>query len=189
MGKWDDILQRIRANDASALAEVYHSASTYCIRTLRRKTTCDKEDAEDLFMDALLVLRENILSGKLKEISNLNSYVYGICWNLWREQNRRDKKWAAAHDDITHQLLLMADQGDIPFAEEELMEKQETIHRVTKALAELGEKCQRLLRMIYIERRTHQEIATVLEFSSSNVVKVTRHRCYQQWVKKVNKHA
>lgn len=189
MGKWDGILDRIKENDSSALAEVFHSANAYCIRTLRKKTSCDKEDAEDLFMDAILVFRENVLSSKLDQISNLNSYVYGICWNLWRERNRNQKKWAAAQDEITHQLLLMSEQGGIPFAEEELMEKQQTINLVTRALTELGEKCQQLLRMVYIEKRSHQEIASILEFSSSNVVKVTRHRCYQQWMKKVNEHA
>lgn len=179
------ILAGLRDGDDSVLADVYTLAHTYCIRTLIRKTNCDKEDAQDLFMDSILIFRDNVLKGKLTALTNLNSYLFGICWNLWREQNRAKAKWEATRSDFEHQLLVMETQEDFPFPGEELLEQKQLISNVVNALAELGERCRKLLTYVYVEHRSQKEIADLMGFSSANVVKVTRHRCYQQWRKRI----
>lgn len=179
------ILTGLRDGDERVLSDVYTLANKYCIRTLIRKTNCDKEDAEDLFMDSILIFRENVLKGKLTSLTNLNSYLFGICWNLWREQNRAKAKWEATKSDFEHQILVMETQGDMPFPGEELLEQKQLISKVVEALGELGERCRKLLTYVYVEHRSQKEIADLMGFSSANVVKVTRHRCYQQWRKRI----
>ncbi len=181
-----EILQSLQQGDNQALTAVYQQVSGYCIRTLLRKTTCSPEDAEDLLMDAILIFRDNILTRKLTQITNLKAYLFGICWNLWREKNRTQSKWEAAKSDLEHQILVMETQGELPFPGEELLEQKALIQQVQQALGKLGDRCQQLLKMVYVESRSHQEIAEAMNFSSANVVKVTRHRCYQQWVKHIN---
>jgi len=136
-------------------------------------------------MDSILIFRDNVLKGKLTTLTNLNSYMFGICWNLWREQNRARAKWDAAKSDFEHQILVMETQEDFSFPGEELLEQKALISSVMKALGELGERCQQLLTYVYVEHRSQKEIATLMGFSSANVVKVTRHRCYQQWRKRI----
>lgn len=179
------ILTGLRDGDDQVLSDVYTLAQRYCIRTLIRKTNCNKEDAEDLFMDSILIFRDNVLKGKLTSLTNLNSYIFGICWNLWREQNRAKAKWDAAKSDFEHQILVMETQEDLPFPGEELLEQKQLISKVVEALGELGERCRKLLTYFYVEHRSQKEIAELMAFSSANVVKVTRHRCYQQWRKRI----
>lgn len=179
------ILAALRNGDDRVLSDVYTLANGYCIRTLIRKTNCDKEDAEDLFMDSILIFRDNAKKGKLTSLTNLNSYMFGICWNLWREQNRAKTKWEAARTDIEHQILVMETQEEFPFPGEELLEQKQLIAQVVTALNELGERCKRLLTYVYVDKRSQKDIAELMGFSSANVVKVTRHRCYQQWRKRI----
>ena len=181
-----DLFQRlatqIRNGDDRGLQFVFDETNRYCVRTLIKKTNCEVADAEDLFMDALLIFRENMLSGKLQQLSNLQTYVFGICWNLWRDLNRAKAKWGQPASEVERQAFLIAAQDDTLLEEEEKDLVIRRVKQVQNALQHLGEKCRRLLTYAYIEERPHKEIAELMGFASSNVVKVTRHRCYQQWI-------
>ncbi|MEM7657009.1 MAG: hypothetical protein AAF399_12825, partial [Bacteroidota bacterium] len=108
----------ISAGDPAGLKQVFEETHYYCVRTLMKKTRCDEADAEDLYMDAVLVFRENVLSGKLQQLSNLKTYVFGICWNLWRDFQRAKTKWGRTRDEFEHQLLLIKETEGFPFQEE-----------------------------------------------------------------------
>lgn len=183
--RFQQLSHQIRAGDKRGMQYVFEQSSRYCVGTLIKKTGCEVSDAEDLFMDAILIFRENILSGKLSQLSNLRTYVFGICWNLWRDLNRARTKWQREQNEVEHQLYLLIGQEEHPFAWEDQEEMKQQIQVVSHALDQLSHKCKELLSYVYVEQRPQKEIATLMGFASSNVVKVTRHRCYQQWVKHI----
>ena len=183
---FQQLTQQIRSGDKQGMQYVFEQSSRYCVRTLIKKTGCEVADAEDVFMDAILIFRENILSGKLKQLSNLRTYLFGICWNLWRDLNRSRKKWQKEENEVERQLYILVGQQDKPFAWEEKEEMKRQVKIVCDALNQLSAKCKELLSYVYVEQIPQKEIASLMEFASPNVVKVTRHRCYQQWVKRIN---
>ncbi|GAB4413197.1 MAG: hypothetical protein OHK0039_19850 [Bacteroidia bacterium] len=162
---------------------VFRESSRYCTRTLVKKTGCDLADAEDIFMDALIIFRENLLSGKLQYLSNLRTYMFGICWNCWRDLQRARTRQDQARDEIGRQLLLIRGEKESPFDSDEEDLVRARVRQITQALAQLGDTCRRLLAFVYIDQLPHKEIAERMGLASPNVVKVTRHRCYQQWLK------
>ncbi len=182
---FQDLVIQVKSGDERGLKTVFELSSRYCIRTLIKKTRCSQEDAEDLYMDAILIFRENILAGKLEKLSNLPSYVFGICWNLWREIARAQSRWNAVEDEIGRQLFHLNGQDPSIFLHEEEEERQRTVKQVTEALQALNDRCRELLLYFYVEKRPQQEIALLMGFTNANVVKVTRHRCYQQWIKHI----
>ncbi|MDX2286471.1 MAG: RNA polymerase sigma factor [Bacteroidia bacterium] len=178
--------EQLSQGHTHGLRQVFEETHRYCVRTLMHKTGCDASDAEDLYMDAVLIFRENILSGRLAQLSNLRSYMYGICWNLWRDLNRSRSRWEREQNEIERQFWLAAGKSETPFEPEDADLVRERIRRVTEALGRLGQTCRELLNYVYVEQLPQQEIAARMGFANANVVKVTRHRCYQQWMKLID---
>ena len=183
--------QQIVNNDERGLREVFEQGNRYCVRTLLKKTHCSEADAEDIFMDALLIFRENLLSGKLQQLSNLKTYLFGICWNLWRDLQYARKRWNREQNEVEHQLYLSFSEENKGLSNMELDElKKESemqLGLVKVALEKLGEKCQQILKMAYLEKRKYEEVAQIMGMANANVVKVTKHRCHQKWIKEINK--
>jgi RNA polymerase sigma factor (sigma-70 family) len=176
------LLSQIKSGDKAGLGQVYDQTHKYCVLTLIKKTGCTKDDAEDLFMDAILVFREKAVAGGIRYLSNIKTYMFGICYNLWRDMNRSDKKWNTVKDEVERQYYLL--KIDEPTEEEEIVRKK--LRMVKNALAKLDEKCRMLLRYAYMEQRPQKEIADLMGFASANVVKVTRFRCYKKWMDLMN---
>ncbi len=187
-----ELSEQIKAGDEQGLQTVYQEGSQYCIRTLVKKTGCTVADAEDIFMDAVLVFRENVLSNKLVHLSNLKTYLFGICWNKWRDLHRLRQRWGREQDEIERQLYHLVDEFQplVDISQDDLFKRcQDQLQRVRVALSQLKENCQELLRYIYFEQRPQEEVAQLMGYASANVVKVTRHRCHQRWLKQIEQLA
>lgn len=175
---FNNLISQIKTGDKSGLGQVYDQTHRYCVLTLIKKTGCRKDDAEDLYMDAILVFREKAIAGGIRYLSNVKTYMFGICYNLWRDMNRADQKWNTVQDEVERQYYLLKLNEETE--EEEVVRNK--LKTVKEALAKLDEKCMKLLRYAYLEQRPQKEIAELMGFASANVVKVTRFRCYKKWM-------
>jgi len=188
---FDILQQQLNKGDNTGLRTVYEQCQMYCIRTLQKKTNCSTADAEDIFMDALLIFRENVLSGKLQQLTNLKTYVFGICWNLWRDLNYARKRWTREQNEVERQLYMALGSESKGLSSLEVAELKAEADRqigiVQQALNQLKESCQKLLKMVYLEKRRYAEVAKLMGFASESVVKVTKYRCYKGWVKELEK--
>lgn len=178
------LLEEIRKGSPKGMQTVFLQTRRYCVGTLIKKVQCTSDDAEDIYMDALIIFQENVLSGKLHTLSNLRTYLFGICYNLWRDLKRAEARWGKAQDEVARQYHLLLETD----TEAELAAYAADMNRlkdVQHALESLGEKCKTLLRYVYMEQRSQQEIAELMGFANANVVKVTRHRCYKKWMEQL----
>lgn len=182
---FERLTHQLRTGQSEGLQTVFRETHPYCVRTLVKKTACEWQDAEDIYMDSVLIFRENILSGKLSHLTNSKTYLFGICYNLWRDLNRAQQRHRKHQQEWERQLMIEW-EGEWP-AEEEKDTMLERLQVVQAALNDLGEKCRNLLSYVYIEQRSHKEVASLMGFANANVVKVTRHRCYQKWMKQIEK--
>ena len=180
--------EQIQTDNPRGLKFVFDETNRYCTRTLIKKTGCSMDDAEDIFMDSIIIFRENILSEKLVSLTNVKTYIFGICWNLWRDLNRARVKWQKEQNEVERQFLLINETDELPFEFSGYDPVKSKVRSIKHALEALSEKCRRLLTFVYIEQRSQKEIAELMQFASAGVVKVTRHRCYQQWVKKIEQN-
>lgn len=176
------LVSQIREGDNQGLSYVFGQTSRYCIRTLIKKTNCSRADAEDIYMDSVMIFRDNIVKGKLTEITNLRTYVFGICWNVWRQLHRSRERWGREQNEVERQLWLSSSESEGPFESDQQSVIRQKISATLNALNQLSEKCRRLLTYVYVEHKSQKEIADLMGFSDAGVVKVTRHRCYKKWV-------
>lgn len=171
------LIKQIKQADPAALQYLYNHCKAYCLQRLRSATTCPPEDAEDIYMDAILIFRDNIMEGKLTKVTHLRAYLYKICENRYREQQYYRNRERQA-EDIIRTLLYETD----PYLPDDLPQKKAL---VMKAFRYLGENCRKVLHYYYFDHLTPEEIAEKMNMANTNVVKVTKSRCYKKWVEAV----
>ena len=168
--------QALAAGDNSSLGFIFDQHADFCIENLVYKNACSRQDAEDIFVDSLLIFRENVINGKVTYLTDVRNYVYTTCRNqyLARLQNSqmRDKKLKQITPKIEHtdeeNPLIMAEQ----------LEQQEKMIQLSKEAFELlNEKCQKILNLFYVKKLSLKEIADQMGAGNAGVVKTNKYRC------------
>lgn len=171
------LIQQIKQADPNALQYIYNHGKDYCIGRLCRTTRCHASDAEDIFMDAILIFRENVMKEKLTEVTYWRAYLYRICQNRYHEQRYQKERAQQTEDAV--RAYLYESTTDLP---DNLPQKKAL---VMQAFRYLGENCRRVLHYYYFDHLTWEEIAQRMNLASTNVVKVTKSRCYKKWIEAV----
>ncbi len=136
-----------------------------------------REDAEDVFQDALVVVYRQLKSGRLHLTSSFHTYLFGVAKKIWlNKQQRRGNQFAFA--DI-NEVTLAADATEI-FEQTE----QYRLYRAKFKL--LGHKCQELLRY-FLAGVSMREIARKMGYRSEGFVKKKKFKCKQKLVDLVRK--
>ena len=142
------------------------------VRQLILKNNGSKQDAEDIYQEALIILFRKAKTGEFQLTSSLSTFLYSISRFQWMHELRRRKKEARS------------DLGEIPADEAALFEnylaEESKFKKAETALKKLGEKCRELLRMFYFEKRSMDAIAIRLGFRNENVAKNQKYRCLEE---------
>jgi RNA polymerase sigma factor (sigma-70 family) len=129
-----------------------------------------REDAQDIYQDALVILFRKLQEEGFTLTSSLNTYLYGICSYLWRDLSRKRRKEPGASLYAEEEVSFVA--GD--FAERELLDRL-----ALQAVESLGGRCREILRLFYIEALSMAKIAGKLGFSSEKVAKNQKYKCLE----------
>lgn len=174
------LIDHLQQGRSEALQEVYTYCKDHCINKLIKYGECTVEDAEDLFMDAILAFRQNVLSGKVQHITKLREYIYTICLNHKRTRYLQQQRTDQAKYEVTQQLY---EQPLEDFILEKTDDDPQWEALATEAFEQLNEKCQEIIQSFYYEDLSLKEIAKQMRLANGNVAKVLKCRCYKQWMK------
>ncbi|GAA0188303.1 hypothetical protein GCM10009122_46240 [Fulvivirga kasyanovii] len=177
----DSIVLRLKQGDQSCLEDLVVAYKGYCVNGLKKKTRCQNEEAEDLFIDALLELRDKVLSGKLDHLINAKSYIFGICYNKWLSAQRVKNKMNSIDAENYYQQYL---KDDMLFESDDVDYKMQLLNITNKALETIGEKCYKIIKYFYLEKKSMEDIAEIMGFASSDVAKTSKSRCFKKLVEK-----
>lgn len=148
----------------------------YFIREGMSKYSMDEVDAFDAYSDTILQSLDNIVKGDFKERASLKTYLFRIfnnkCVDLIRKKTT-NKYSIYQTDCITDTLLLISDPAKTVI--QLLMDKTDT-DKLKMKLEELGAICKRIL-LLFADGCNDKEIATAMEYKTSDVVKTSRLRC------------
>ncbi|MEM7375571.1 MAG: sigma-70 family RNA polymerase sigma factor [Bacteroidota bacterium] len=139
-----------------------------------------REEAKDVFQDAIVNLLVGIQEGKFEQKSSLGTYLYAISKNLWYRRFNRSLKQdnlesAGVSEEIedgTPEILLMEDHqremlGDL--------------------LSHLKPKCKEVL-TLWSQRFSMKEIASQLAYSNEQVVRNKKNHCLKELKEMVRKN-
>jgi len=161
-----------------ALKEIFNTCNAYCTKTLTRYHHCDKGDANDLIIDAILILREKVLEGKVDYLTDIRHYLLGICVNLHKKRlQKSSNQQKASKDYIEEEMWTIS-------TEEEIVNRESRNFRESYAMSsfkELTNACQEILILYYVDRYAMGEIADKMLLASADVAKVKKMRCLKKW--------
>jgi RNA polymerase sigma factor (sigma-70 family) len=149
----DIYLKAILEDDLEGLRKLYHDFFPM-VRRLVKENNGTENDAKDVFQDALGFVFEKALTSEFRLTSKFSSYLYGVSWNIWRNQLRKkDRQNVTIPEEDT---LLDGKLTDVDF---EALERRKLYD---KHFIKLNEGCQKIL-LLYFEKTPMKEIAKLLD--------------------------
>ena len=139
-----------------------------------------KEDAFDVFQDALLIFYKQVVKNNFDSKYKVYGYLYRISINLWINKIKKDKK-----------IQLM---GEIEEPEPEPMEIKEDVlyvkdRNILQSLfSGIGEKCIELLTYSIYYNLLMEDIVIRMNFPSVSAVKMQQQRCKQKLMDEIEKN-
>lgn len=124
----------------------------------------DEEASRDVVSDSFEKVWGKMEEGKI-EVNNLEAYLLMVVRNMALEQLRQQQlhnKYAKM--ELHHQERTSPD-------EQTIMEREEKMEKLTKALEKLTPRTQRIVNLCYVERKKYREVAAELNISESAVKK------------------
>lgn len=165
------IIELLRSGDfrkASQKLYAYYPV----IKKMILKNQGSKQDAEDVYQDALIIILRKIEDPEFNLTSNLSTYLYSVCRFLWSDELKKRNKRFEVEIKETQE-----------YSKEELGINTEQIRSeklAEKAFISLGEKCKELLKLFYYSKVSLKEIASILRFANEKVAKNQKYRCIEK---------
>lgn len=165
----------IRQGNNEPLTKIYAAHYQACIRHIIRLTQCSTQDAEDVTMDALLVLREVIMSDRFRN-ENVQSFLITVGVNKWKNKVKRDRR-LLEYDPMVMEELLAQKKGE---QQDNLAYLEKKVRIILQAIESIGGKCEKLLQLNLVEGLPLTSIVEELGYASYDVLKTSKSRCMKK---------
>lgn len=171
---YKNIIDLIKHGDENTLQNIYVDNREAFIK-FSKKYNVERYDAVDIYQDAIIILRENVLNGKIKVLnSSISTYLFAIGKYKIFQSHRGNSKIELNHNFHTEAENLNL---DVNYLSEKLTNQQMLLN---KHLPCLGERCREILTLFYYEGYSLDEITEILGYSDKNVLKSQKSRCVKQ---------
>lgn len=159
------VIRRAQRGDPAAMSMLYQAYAAMIYRYVVYRVGSE-QDAEDLTSEVFVRMVKD-LPRYQDTGAPFEAWLYRIAAarlaDFFRRQHRR------AHIELTDNLV-----SESPHPEDDLLDAQETT-QLRQALSQLSEDDQNVLILRFVERKSHQEVAAILNKSES-AVKSIQHR-------------
>jgi RNA polymerase sigma-70 factor (ECF subfamily) len=164
-------IEEIRHDANGALEEIYRNNRIYCTHWLTKNYSLSDLDAREVFQASVVILYENIISGKLKELtSSIRTYLIAICKNQSRSFKRMNSRMGSMEESPV--------LADFIYEDIDKEKERDLEYRIAiEAMTQLGEPCNGLLRLFYFEQKNLIEVATMLGYKNMNTAKTQKFKC------------
>jgi RNA polymerase sigma factor (sigma-70 family) len=157
-------------SNSKALKALYRSFPM--MEKLIRTNGGTRQDAEDIFQEALIILCTQVREKNFRLTAKLSTYLFSICRYLWKDASKKRKL----------DILPDFDTG-LTRAEEEALdvwrEADQQVSLAEKVLLELGDRCRELLLLFYNGGLKLKDIAARMGYSSENTAKNQKYKCLE----------
>lgn len=162
----DDLVKAVARGDIKAfnqLFEEFYAPLFYYSFNLVQ----DKEEAKDIVLTALYKGWER--REQFKQYQHIKSFLYLVVRNAGLNFLKKEQNTATHMQDLLQATELHTQEDDYLATEAEVLKK------VFKAIDELPNKCREVFKLTYLENKSVQDIAAILQITPSNV-SAQRHR-------------
>jgi len=126
-----------------------------------------KDDAQDIFQNALLVFYQKVKSPDFELTAKLSTYLFAICKNSWLKVLRKKKDLAALDEDTHH----------IPIELEDQINEPAIIKAIQEKLKQLGDPCQSLIIFHEFHKMKWEKIAEKMNYATAHAARNQKYKC------------
>ena len=185
MKKYSDkaILTGIRDRKDSILEYLYRDYYPQVLRIIV-KNGGDKQDARDLFQEALIVIFNRLKKNELIIESSFHSYFISLCKFIWFQQvNQKGNFEIAYQEEKVRQPSVVEERDGNKAFEEYLNNQMEKIYQ--RHFRKLPGDCKRVLRMFF-KRRSYTEISQKMRYAGEDYARRKKYLCMQRLLAMIN---
>jgi RNA polymerase sigma-70 factor (ECF subfamily) len=170
-------IAKIKGGDLEVLDKIYLETKAKFLSYARNNfSSITIEEAEDLYQDTIIDFYTNIQRGLLSEIhSSISAYIIQI-GKIKLIKLSTEKKKVDWRSEKEIQDLISTD---------EYSHRIDEIVRYVFAIT--SENCKQILSLFYYERKTMDEIASILGYKNADSVKAKKFRCLTKITEIINK--
>jgi RNA polymerase sigma factor (sigma-70 family) len=169
------IIEELLQGRETTLRRIYPQYADAFRAWARRHFQCNDAELQDAYQDAMTAFYRNVMTGQLTILtSSLKTYLFAIGYRILLR--------AIAHNRPIKLVAEMSD-NDMPSDPDFLQmiineaDYQAQKQRLSTAIAQLGEACQRILVLFFYEKFSIPQIKEQLNYQSENSVSVQKSRC------------
>jgi len=169
-----NIIELLKQKDKATLQRIYNDNRDAFIN-FAKGFHIEEYDSLDIYHDAILVLQENAICGKIDSLkSSVSTYLFAIgkykIYHSFREKSKLN---------ITDNIEIVEKNFDfdVNFYDEKTTNQQILLK---KGLKKMGERCKKVLELFYYHGYNLDEITEILKYSDKNVLKSQKSRCIKQ---------
>ncbi len=163
----------LQRGDSAAFDQLYQSVLPMAVRALSDRG-CPAGEAEDIFQEALLALWQNARDGRYqqREGVKVSTYLVQLCRNRWIDKTRKVSFRKTDYADVVPEN---AEESTA----EETAQREQHFGALDAGFAQLGERCQEMLRAFYFNKVA---LATLAEQRgiTPQTAKNEKYRCMQK---------
>lgn len=132
----------------------------------------NKDDAEDIFQDTMLVLVEKLRQDNFQLTASIKTYIMAIAKNLWLKRLRDSYKKVEFSEPFHNKF----------FEEINLAIEQEKTYwdKLQKYLHKITDHCKRLIHDIFFKEKAIEQIQREYGYSTKHNAQNQKHKCIEQ---------
>lgn len=170
-----EIIDQLREGNDERFKSFYLREQERFISWCNKELHLDMEEAGDIYQEAQMYLYENIMLGKLKELtSQLSTYLYSIAKNQIRIKHRKLNTVLKHEDQLCEHLIFLKGEAEAE------VNKAATIQQIKEEIRNMLEPCKTLLRLFYYESLSFKDIAHRMGYKNDSVAKNQKKRCLER---------
>jgi len=175
-------IEKLKAGDESILVEIYSLYRNEFLDWAVNNYSCDKEQAKDIFQEAIFGFYSNVRSGRVKELdSGVKTYLFAIGKNHLRNLVKKNSRFTNFPDLGFIKSQIINDMND----KSDQKHKDELIRN---AINQLGDDCKKVLNLYYFKNYDMESIAREMGYKNGNVAKKKKFDCLQKLAKLIKKN-
>lgn len=175
------ILDKLRSGDESPLYDLYRLYRDEFVQWSSKNYNASHDQAKDAFQDAMLDFHNNVITGKLTDLSStIKTYLFQIgkhkLLNIQKKESR-----LTYHDNLQ---LIQSGEAERYMEEENKAYSQE---QISQAIDKLPEDCQKVLKLFYFNEYDMESIARELEYKNADTAKSKKSLCMKNLMNELKK--
>jgi RNA polymerase sigma factor (sigma-70 family) len=175
-----EMVLRIQNGDSKGVSIIYERYRRDFVRWALKFARCSEDDAFEFYQASVTIVYDNIMTGKLDELSSsLKTYLFGVGKNLiWQylRQKDRDMRLNAEYYLLKH--MEQNKEGDV-------LAEERNLELISRCFSELGNPCHDLLDLYYYQKKSMEDITAELNYKNTDSAKNQKYKCMERLRKMV----